>query len=45
LVAILRQSEVILPRGDTVLKSDDEILAIIHANHSEELAKLLGGKS
>jgi trk system potassium uptake protein TrkA len=42
LVAIMRKSELIVPRGNTVLQPADEVLAIVHADQLHELAKLLG---
>ncbi|HWS30282.1 MAG TPA: TrkA family potassium uptake protein [Clostridia bacterium] len=42
LVAILRGSELLLPRGETVLLSDDKVVAIVHASCLQTLADMLG---
>jgi trk system potassium uptake protein TrkA len=39
---ILRGSEMIMPRGITVLESGDEIIAIVDDNAAHDLARLLG---
>lgn len=39
---IIRHTEMILPRGATVLQEGDEILALVDDNAREPLAKLLG---
>ena len=41
LAAVIRQGEVILPHGDTLLQPDDEVLAVVHADHQAELHRLL----
>ncbi len=41
LAAIIRSGEVILPRGDTLLQPDDEVVAVIRAGQEAELNKLL----
>ena len=41
LAAVIRKGEVILPRGDTLLRPDDEVLAVVHADHQAELHRLL----
>ena len=43
--AILRQGEMVLPRGVTVLEEGDEILALVDDTSRAELAKLLGRPS
>ncbi len=40
--AIIRKGELIIPRGDTILKSADEVLALVHASQVAQLASLLG---
>ena len=42
LSGILRHGEMILPRGDTVLQAEDEVLALVDDAAAEELARLLG---
>ncbi len=42
LVAVIRKGQLIIPRGDTVLQSADEILALVHASRLSQLASLLG---
>jgi len=40
--AIIRQGKLIIPHGDTVLHAADEIIAVVHAKHSKQLANALG---
>ena len=42
LVAVLRNSELLLPRGDTVLLAKDEVVAITHDSHLHKLSEMLG---
>jgi trk system potassium uptake protein TrkA len=42
LVAILRNSQLIIPHGNTQILQSDEVLAIIHAADLQELSTLLG---
>ncbi len=42
LTAILRNGQLIIPHGNTVLQADDEVLAVVHADHLEALAAILG---
>ena len=42
LSGILRHGEMILPRGNTVLQAEDEVLALVDDAAAEELARLLG---
>jgi trk system potassium uptake protein TrkA len=42
LTAIIRQGQLIIPRGDIILQPADEILAVIHASQAARLAALLG---
>lgn len=42
ITAIIRNGELIIPRGDTVMQTADEILAVVHSSQAEHLAKLLG---
>ena len=41
ITAIIRQGQLIIPRGDTILQPADEILAVVHSEDARELAKLL----
>ena len=42
LVAVIRKSNLLIPRGDTVLEADDEVLAITHVSKLQTLASMLG---
>jgi trk system potassium uptake protein TrkA len=42
LVAVIRDANLTIPRGDTELSAGDEVLAIAHDSHLEQLAKILG---
>jgi trk system potassium uptake protein TrkA len=42
LVAVIRKGELILPRGDTILDQDDEVLALVHSSEVPNLADILG---
>jgi len=42
LVTVIRKGELNMPHGDFVLQPDDEVLAVVHADHVVELARLLG---
>jgi trk system potassium uptake protein TrkA len=41
LAAVIRKGEVILPRGDTLLQPNDEIVAVVRTDQEAELNKLL----
>ncbi len=41
IVAIIRQHQLIIPRGSTVLEPLDEVLALVHHQHLSEFASLL----
>ena len=45
LTAIIREGELIVPRGDTMLKPDDAVLALVHSSQLERLASVLRGLS
>ena len=45
LVAILRDSRLLIPRGDTILLGDDKVVAITHTSQLQNLADLLEGRS
>jgi trk system potassium uptake protein TrkA len=42
LVAIIREGQLIVPHGNTVLEPLDEVLALVHASQLQKLAGLLG---
>ena len=42
LAAIIRKGELIVPRGDTVLQTADEVLAVVHSAEKPQLAAILG---
>jgi trk system potassium uptake protein TrkA len=42
LAAIIRKGELIVPRGDTVLQTADEVLAMVHSAEKLQLATILG---
>lgn len=42
LAAVIRKNMLIIPRGDTVLQSADEVLAVVHSSQMGDLARLLG---
>lgn len=42
LAAIIREGELIVPRGDTVLQTADEVLAVVHSAEKSQLAAILG---
>jgi Trk K+ transport system NAD-binding subunit len=41
LAAIIRQGDLIIPRGDTVLQPVDEVLAVVRTDQEVDLNKLL----
>jgi trk system potassium uptake protein TrkA len=43
LTAIIREGELIIPRGDTMLKPDDDVLALVHSSQLDHLASVLRG--
>lgn len=45
IVAVVRSSSVIVPRGDTVLRAGDEVLALVTPDAEEELKALLVQKA
>jgi trk system potassium uptake protein TrkA len=40
--AIIRKGQLLIPRGETVLQADDEVLALVHASEARAVAALLG---
>ncbi|MHB1315967.1 MAG: potassium channel family protein [Christensenellales bacterium] len=45
LVAVIRDSELMIPRGHTVLMANDEVLAITHVSQLKTLASVLGAQA
>lgn len=43
LAGVIRKGRLIIPHGDTVLRPDDEILAVVHGSQAAQLASILGG--
>lgn len=43
LTAIIREGNLIVPRGDTILKPDDAVLALVHSSQLDRLASVLRG--
>lgn len=41
IVAVLRNNDLILPNGKTVLEAYDEVIALVHSQHLSEFAELL----
>jgi trk system potassium uptake protein TrkA len=41
LAAVIRRGEVLAPRGDTVLRADDELIAVARADQQMQLSELL----
>lgn len=44
LAGVQRGGRLIIPHGDTVLQPGDEVLAVVHASSTAELAAVLGGQ-
>ncbi len=44
LSAIIREGQLIIPHGETVLLAHDEVLALVHSTQMEHLANLLGNR-
>ncbi len=42
LAAVIREGNLIIPRGDVVLQPADEVLAVVHSSQAAALASLLG---
>jgi trk system potassium uptake protein len=42
LAGIIRGGQLIIPHGDTVLQPGDEVLAVVHASQTAQLASILG---
>ncbi len=43
LAAVIRSGQLLIPQGDLVLQSGDEVLAVVHTDHVAQLATLLSG--
>jgi trk system potassium uptake protein TrkA len=43
IVAVLRSEHVVMPRGDTVFESGDEVLAMVTADSEEDVRRILTG--
>ena len=43
IAAIIRQGEIVIPRGPLCLEAGDEVLAIVDAEGADELAALFFG--
>jgi trk system potassium uptake protein TrkA len=43
LTAIIREGELIVPRGDTVVQPDDTVLALVHSSQLDRVASVLRG--
>jgi trk system potassium uptake protein TrkA len=44
LAAVIREGQLLIPRGDTTLQPADEVLAVVHASQLARLAALLGAQ-
>ncbi len=44
LLSIVRQDDVVVPKGDTVLKSGDDVIALTTVGNESQLSNLLAGK-
>jgi trk system potassium uptake protein len=42
LAGVIREGRLIIPHGDTVLQPGDEVLAVVHASQTAQLASILG---
>lgn len=42
LAAVIRQGQLIIPRGDTILQAADEVLAVVHSSQLAQLQAMLG---
>lgn len=40
--AIIREGQLLVPRGTTIIQAGDEVLAVVHATRMEQLAAILG---
>jgi len=44
LLSVVRQDDVIVPRGDTILKAGDDVIALTMVGNESQLSNLLAGK-
>jgi trk system potassium uptake protein TrkA len=44
LLSIVRQDDVVVPKGDTVLKPGDDVIALTTVGNESQLSNLLAGK-
>jgi trk system potassium uptake protein len=44
LLSVVRQDDVIVPRGDTVLRAGDDVIALTMVGNESQLSNLLAGK-
>jgi len=44
IISIQRGKELLIPRGETVLQSDDEVIAIVYSEEQPQLSKILLGE-
>lgn len=42
LVAVIRNSDLLIPRGDTMLQGGDKVVTIVHIDQLENMEKILG---
>jgi trk system potassium uptake protein TrkA len=42
IAAVIRQGEIVIPRGQLTFEEGDEVLAIVDAESADDLAQLLG---
>jgi Trk K+ transport system NAD-binding subunit len=44
LLSVVRKDDVIVPRGDTVLRAGDDVIALTMVGNESQLSNLLAGK-
>jgi trk system potassium uptake protein TrkA len=42
LTAIIRKGELLIPHGDMVFQSADEVIALVHTSRLKDMAAMLG---
>lgn len=45
LVAVIRNSDLLIPRGDTAIKTDDKLIAITHVDQLQKLDDIFGAEA